>query len=126
MAEHPYAQIARDSLEAMNRGDIEGATGYVADDVVWHYIGSSEPLRGKAAVVEMFGGPAVDFTVSAELHDVTASDDHVVVLLKVHAERGGRTLDYATAEIYHVDADGKVTERWAFSDDTAAIAAFFA
>jgi ketosteroid isomerase-like protein len=31
---------------------------------------------------------------------------------------------YRTAEIYHV-ADGKVTARWAFSDDTAAINEFF-
>jgi len=32
---------------------------------------------------------------------------------------------YRTAEIYHI-RDGKVTARWAFSDDTAAINEFFA
>ena len=41
------------------------------------------------------------------------------------ATRGGRTFTYRTAEIFHV-RNGKVVERWAFSDDTAAIVAFFA
>ena len=38
---------------------------------------------------------------------------------------GDRTLTYRTAEIYHM-RDGKVTERWAFSDDTQRIIDFFA
>jgi hypothetical protein len=38
--------------------------------------------------------------------------------------RGDDTFTYRTAEIMHVE-DGKATERWAFSDDTAAIVAFF-
>jgi len=38
---------------------------------------------------------------------------------------GDQTFSYRSAEIYHM-RDGKVTERWAFSDDTAAINAFFA
>ena len=37
----------------------------------------------------------------------------------------GQTLDYRTTEIVHV-RDGKVTERWAFSDDTQKIIDFFA
>ena len=97
----------------------------LADDVVWHYIGGTEPIRGRDAVVQMFGGAETDFTISADIHDITASDDHVVVLLNARAERGGASLDYNTAEIYHV-RDGQVSERWAFSDDTARIVAFFA
>jgi hypothetical protein len=59
------------------------------------------------------------------LHDIVASDDHAIALLEVTATRGGKTLTYRTAEIYHI-RDAKITERWAFSDDTAAITAFFA
>ncbi len=44
---------------------------------------------------------------------------------RLRPRRGGQTLTYRTAEIYHI-RDGRVTERWAFSDDTAAITAFFA
>ena len=56
---------------------------------------------------------------------MTASDDHVVALIRSHVVRNGRTLDFDTAEIFHV-VDGMVTERWAFSDDTARVAEFFA
>jgi ketosteroid isomerase-like protein len=47
-----------------------------------------------------------------------------VVLWRIgRGDASART--YRTAEIYHI-RDGKVAERWAFSDDTAAITAFFA
>jgi len=36
----------------------------------------------------------------------------------------GQTFDYKVAEIYHMK-DGKITARWAFSDDTAKIIEFF-
>ena len=44
--------------------------------------------------------------------------------MDVTATRGGKTLEYRTAEIYHMK-DGKITARWAFSDDTAQIVEFF-
>jgi hypothetical protein len=56
---------------------------------------------------------------------VVGGDDHTIALVEATATRGGRTLTYRTAEIFHV-RDGKIVERWAFSDDTAAITAFFA
>jgi ketosteroid isomerase-like protein len=54
-----------------------------------------------------------------------ANDDHTIALVDATATRGGKTFTYRTAEIYHI-RDGKIAERWAFSDDTAAIIAFFA
>lgn len=125
MAEHDYVALVRQSIEELNRGDVAAAADRMAEDVVWHYIGGTEPVRGRAAMVEGLGGGSDDFTITAELHDVTVSDDHVIALVKAHATRGDQTLDYNTAEIYHVK-DGKVTERWAFSDDTARIVEFFA
>jgi len=125
MADNPHAELIRAGLEALNNEDYEALSDIVADDVVWHIIGSPDPVHGKAAMAEGLGGGSSDFTISAELHDVTASQDHVIALVKAHATRGDRTLDYNTAEIYHVK-DGKITERWAFSDDTARIVEFFA
>ena len=75
-------------------------------------------------MTEGLGGGSSDFTITAELHDVTASADHVVALVKAHATRGDQTCDYDTAEIFHI-RDGKISERWAFSDDTARITEFF-
>lgn len=124
MAEQLNASTVRKAIDALNNGDYEGFGDLVHDDVVWHIIGSPEPVRGKAAMAEGLGGGSSDFTITAELHDVTSSDDHVVALVKAHATKGDQTLDYNTAEIFHVK-DGKVTERWAFSDDTARITEFF-
>ncbi|MEA2025744.1 MAG: nuclear transport factor 2 family protein [Chloroflexota bacterium] len=124
MAEHPYAAIVREGIDALNRQDHDGFGDMMADDIVWHMIGVPEPVRGKAAMTEGLGGGSSDFTITAELHDVTASDDHVVALVRAHATRGDEALDYDTAEIFHVK-NGKVVERWAFSDDTARIVDFF-
>ena len=49
----------------------------------------------------------------------------VRILIEVTARRGGETLTFRTVEIYEM-RDGKIVERWAFSDDTEAIKRFFA
>jgi hypothetical protein len=72
----------------------------------------------------MGSGTAPSYEITGETHDVIANDDHTIALLTAHAIRGGETLDYKVAEIYHV-RDGKISGRWAFSDDTEAINAFF-
>ncbi len=123
MAEHPNAALVRAMTDAMDRGDVAALEAMIADDVVWHEIGVAEPKRGKDALRAEMGG--ADYDISYEIHDVVANDDHVVALGNATATRGGRTLHYRTAEIYHV-RNGRVVERWAFSDDTAAIVDFFA
>ena len=125
MSEHPNASLARQALEAFNEGQVDTMAGFVADDVVWHYIGGTEPIRGKQALLDTFGSGSVDFEIKAEIHDIVANDEHTIALVDATATRGGETLTYRTAEIMHV-RDSKVTERWAFSDDTAAIIDFFA
>lgn len=123
MSEHPNAKVVREMNEAMSSGDMEGAASRVSDDVLWHEIGRAEPYRGKAQLAASMAGWS-DYNITWEVHDILASDDHVVGLGTAHATHGGRSLTYRTAEIYHV-RDGQVTERWAFSDDTKAITDFF-
>jgi uncharacterized protein len=126
MSEHPNATLVRDSIAAMNNNAPAAAGETLADDVEWHEIGRVEPVRGKAALAEMYGATATpDFNISVEVHDVVANDDHTIALVTAHATRGDKELTYRTAEIFHV-RDGKITARWAFSDDTAAIVNFFA
>jgi ketosteroid isomerase-like protein len=132
MAEHPNAALVRRAMQAMNEMDMSKADqemavvdAFMADDIVWHEIGRAEPRRGKdelrAAMTEDMGG----VTIKYEVHDVVANDDHAIALGTATATRNGKTLEYRTAEIFHI-RDGKAVERWAFSDDTAAIVAFFA
>ncbi len=126
MPEHPNAVILRQALEAFNRGEIQQFADIVADDVVWHQIGEPEVVHGKQALAaSMPGEGQVDWEITADVHDVIANDEHTIALVNATARRGGETFEYRTAEIVHF-RDGKITERWAFSNDTAAIAKFFA
>lgn len=124
MGDHPNAARYRAMSAATSEGDMSGLDEAIADDVAWWEIGATEPVRGKQALMERmqsFG----DYNMTAELHDVVANDDHLIALLAVTATKGDATLSYRTAEIYHVNEAGQVTERWAFSDDTQAIKDFF-
>jgi ketosteroid isomerase-like protein len=121
MEEHPNAKLYRQGMEA-SMNDPEAFAQLLDDDVVWWQIGSP-PLRGKEAVLQaMSGYEGLDF--QADIHDVVANDDHVVGLVTATVRTGDQEFTYRTAEIAHVK-DEKVTERWAFSDDTQAIADFF-
>ena len=124
MDEHPNAKILRDMADRMKTGDMEAAFDVLADDVEWHEIGRTEPSRGKEALGQRYAESFGDFEIEADAHDVVANDEHAIQLMNVTARRGGKTLEYRTAEIYHM-TDGKITARWAFSDDTAAIVEFF-
>jgi len=123
MADHPNVAMLRVAHEAWGRGDMQAMADLLHEDVVWHEIGNPEPVRGRAALAARAGGS--DFEISGSVHDILANDDHAVALVNAVARRGDRTFEYRTAEIYHL-RDGKIVERWAFSDDTAAIVAFFA
>ena len=125
MPDHPNAAMASKMVDALNRGDMRALDEYIADDIIWHEIGRAEPRRGKAALRDATGDAAADFEIKGKLHDVVANDDHTIALVEATATRGGRTFTYRTAEIFHVKG-GKIVERWAFSDDTAAITRFFA
>jgi ketosteroid isomerase-like protein len=117
--------MVRQMTDAMSRGDMQAIEGFIADDVTWHEIGRAEPRRGKAELAAAGpGGGEMDYEITAKLHDVVANDEHTIALVDATATRGGKTFNYRTAEIFHI-RDGKIVERWAFSDDTAAITAFF-
>ncbi len=131
MAEHPNVALVRRAMQAMNEMDMSRADqemaiveAFMADDIVWHEIGRDEPRRGKDELRATMSTMS-DVTIKYELHDVVANDDHAIALGTATATRNGKTLIYRTAEIFHI-RDGKATERWAFSDDTSAIVAFFA
>ena len=119
MPDHPNAAIIRDLYESEDTGPWD----IVSDDVVWHVIGRDEPYRGKDEMRQM---PRGDWEyIDGKTHDVIGNDEHVIGLIEETARRGGETLTFRTAEIYHM-RDGKITERWVFSDDTEAIKRFFA
>ena len=95
--EHPNATLLRQGLEAFNRGEIEAFADLIADDVVWHQIGA-DTLHGKQAMAESMPGGTVDWTITADVHDVVANDEHAIALVNATGTRGdGRTIEYRTA-----------------------------
>ena len=70
-------------------------------------------------------GDLGNYQIESKLHDVVATDDHTIALMENTVTRDGKSFTYRTAEIVHM-RDGKVTARWAFSDDTDRINKFFA
>jgi uncharacterized protein len=124
MDEHPNAEILRELNERMKDGDFQAGFDILAEDVEWYEIGRDEPTRGREALRRRYQQSVDDFEIKTDMHDVLANDKHSVQLINVTATRGDKTLQYRTAEIYHMK-DGKITARWAFSDDTARIVEFF-
>jgi len=123
MDEHPNAAMFRKAAE--NLSDPEQMLNALDDNVEWHEIGNPEPLRGKEAVVKRWtSGDLGSYQIDAKLHDVVANDEHTIALMENTVTRGDKSLTYRTAEIMHI-RDGKVTARWAFSDDTDRINKFF-
>ena len=119
--------VLKKAMEAFNSGDLQAGAELLSDDVEWHEIGRAEPIRGKAALAERYNQPdAQGWNITADVHDMLANDEHGVALVSATATKpSGESLTYRTAEIYHV-RDGKITARWAFSDDTETINRFFA
>ena len=117
--------LVRQLLDSLEAGDTDAAGALLADDIEWHEIGRAEPIMGKEALAARMAGSWPDWNITAETHDVLANDEHAIALVTATATMGGKSLTYRVAEIYHV-GDGKITARWAFSDDTEAINRFFA
>lgn len=122
MGDHPNAAMFRSAFESFDAGDADAFGSMLAEDVVWHEIGGKTVHGRNAVASSMSGMEGVEFEGS--LHDVVGNDEHVVGLVEAHVKAGDDEITYRTAEIMHVE-DGKVTERWAFSDDTQAISEFF-
>ena len=125
MADHPNAEKIRAAAEAIEAGgDMTSQMEMLDDDVVWHEISRDEPIRGKQALMERWSNVPEGAGIKTETHDIVANDEHAIALVTATATMGDQELVYRTAEIYHM-RDGKITERWAFSDDTERINKFF-
>jgi uncharacterized protein len=118
-------ELVRQLTNGFNSRDAQAVAPLLTDDVEWHEIGRAEPIIGKEALAARFTGALPEWEISVDTHDILANDEHAIALVTANATVNGKSLTYRTAEIYHV-RDGKISARWAFSDDTAAINEFFA
>jgi ketosteroid isomerase-like protein len=106
--------LCRAGYAAFATGDMVTLSEQFDDNIVWHvkqgsaldgdYTGKNEVFAYFAQLVQETGG-----TVSIDLHDVLANDDHVTTLCTITATRNGKTVTDNWVQIFHV-RDGKVTE----------------
>lgn len=125
---HPHEVLARSEMEAALKGDFEGMLAHYTDDALLHYSGRnglSGTHRGKDGIrkwgrrIDELLGPGGSLTRT--LHDMLASDDHVVQLISVQANRSdGRSASWKAAVIMHV-REGKISEAWLHIDDPYAV-----
>jgi ketosteroid isomerase-like protein len=130
MDEHPNTAKMRAGYDAFTHADLEALKEFLAEDIVWHFPGSS-PMSGDyrgheevfgffMKVFEQTGG-----TFTVEVRDVMANDVHGMGIVHVTGERDGKTIDSAQVHIAHVNAEGRVTEFWNMPEDVRALDAFW-
>jgi uncharacterized protein len=119
---HPNEDLVREAFAAFGRGDMDALRKqYWTDDIRYHVSGRS-PLAGDyegpeqviqvfARLFELSGG-----SLSLELHDVLANDEHAVALFTARAERAGNQLTDNMVQTFHM-RDGKVSEVWTQATD---------
>ncbi len=110
-------KVVREAVKAFVAGDLDKLKELFADDVVVH-VPPGLPISGdhrgwdafmndmSGKVVAALGGPP-----NLEVHDFTSSDEHVVGLYTISAERDGTAYVWPHANVYHV-VGGKITEFW--------------
>lgn len=120
---HPNIDLVRTFFDAVVAKDQATLQSMLAEDFVGHMTGNNALSGTYKGLGEFFGAmqKADELTggLERELHDVTASDDHAVALVSLRVQKGGKTITWNGANIWHIKA-GKLTELWLLSDDPAA------
>ena len=130
MSEHANALFAREAFDAIARGDTDWLAAHMHPNVVFHQGGrfpTAGTYSGRDAVfghmMEFFA--LVNFSMQIEVHDIAATDEHAISLVRVSIDYQGRHLDFDEAHVWHVQ-DGVATEMWAVPKDPYEVDAFLA
>jgi ketosteroid isomerase-like protein len=124
-------QTAREAYDAYTKGDIAAMVATWAPGVTFHVPGQSVlagTFRGQDDVLGLLQRLAERSgnTIRLDVHDVVASDEHVVVLCRQSGERNGRTVDMPAAHVWHTDENGKLSEVWFLVEDQGLMDEFWA
>jgi uncharacterized protein len=131
MSAQSNADALRKGYDAFSKGDMDTLRNELfSPDIVWHQGGrnqTSGDYKGVDSVLGLFGklSQLTDGTFRVELHDVLASDEHVVALATTKGQRAGKTIQNGQySHICHF-RDGKLTEAWIVDVDPYELDAFF-
>jgi uncharacterized protein len=131
MSAQSNAEAMRKGYDAFSRGDMDMLRNELfSPDIVWHQGGrnqTSGDYRGPDEVISLFGKlfQLTDGTFHVEVHDLLASDEHVVVLAQLRAQRAGKSVQHGDySHVCHF-RDGKLSEAWIVDVDPYELDEFF-
>lgn len=119
MQPHPNQTLVLDLFAAFERSDLDAVQARICPDASWHFPGRRGALAGShqgwdSIVAFLINVQALtEGTFHAELIDVVANDEHVVVLFHGHAQRDGKKLSNPTCLRIQI-RDGMIAELWEF------------
>lgn len=130
MGAQDNAELIQSGYEAFSKGDMDTVAKVFADDIRWNigghnilsgtYNGQEEVFAFFGKLMEQTGG-----SFSLEIHDLLASDDHVVVIVKESGSRGSKSATLNEVHVWHVK-DGRASEFWGIPKDQQETDAFWA
>ena len=133
MAQLEAAQANRETIasgyEAFARGELDKVREIWSDDIEWvipgrsplaqTYRGAPEVMKFFERLMELSGG-----TFGLDIHDVLASDDHVMVLVSQKGQRNGRVLDDLGVHVWDMSG-GKATRFIVMAGDAYEVDTFW-
>jgi len=122
------AELVRKGYEAFIAGDMEWMNEHLHENVVWHVPGHnvlSGDHKGREAVLAFFAKSVTIALPEFDIHDIVASDDHVVALLNITWRKVGNeeTLQDKVTQVFHL-SQGQALEVWTMADDQDAFDRF--
>lgn len=127
---HQSLDLIRRTYDAFQQADIKTIRDVFSDEIVWHnggsnllagdYVGLEQVVAVLLKTVSITGG---NFRI--DVHDMLASDDHAVALVRAFGEREGKVLDGERyVSVYHI-RDGKIAEAWFHWENPDVASEFF-
>jgi len=116
-------ELVRKGYEAFIAGDLEWMNEHLHENVVWHSPGNnvlSGDYRGRESVLAFFAKSVQVALPEFNMHDIVASDDHVVALFSINWRRNdnGETFEGRVAQVFHIE-NGQALEVWTMAEDQA-------
>jgi ketosteroid isomerase-like protein len=123
MSAQEDAELVRRGYDAFIAGDMEFLNEHLHENVVWHAPGTnllSGDHTGREEVLAFFARSVQVALPEFQIHDIVASDDHVVGLSTITWRRNDdqSTFEDHVAQVFHLDG-GRVLEVWTMAEDLA-------
>jgi uncharacterized protein len=121
MSAQEDAALVRRGYEAFIAGDMEWLNEHLDDTIVWHVPGKnrySGDHTGRDEVLAFFANSVQVALPEFDIHDIAATEDHVVVLLNINWKRNedGATFKDQVVQVFHVEHD-QALEVWTMNGD---------